>query len=174
MLCRFAGVFLKGAKKRAGVDELYGKISAKLDILDECEKNGTKSVDAPSDIFGELVSDILSFGLEGENAMLAGSIGFNTGKWIYIADALDDMADDARSNSYNPFNLMFPDGFSESDREMIKGAFVYRLAEIERAVDLIECDDASLKGIIYNIIYCGMKNKSDEISDRVLSVKKGD
>ena len=67
---------------------------------------------------------------------------------------------------------MFPEGIPEKDREMIKGAFVYYLAQIEKAADLIECPDESLKGIIYNIIYCGMKNKSDKIADKILSDKK--
>lgn len=172
LLYGVVGVFLKGAKKRAGLDDLYGKMTEKLEKLDECEKKGTKSVDIPSDIFGELVSDILSYGLDGETAAIAKSIGFYTGKWIYTADALDDMKKDAKSGSYNPFNLMFPEGIPEKDGEMIKGAFVHSLAGIEMAADLIECSDESLKGIIYNIIYCGMKRKSDEITDKIITAVK--
>ena len=84
----------------------------------------------------------------------------------------DDMKKDAKSGSYNPFNLMFPEGIPEKDREMIKGAFVHSLAAIEMAADLIECSDESLKGIIYNIIYCGMKRKSDEITDKIITAVK--
>ena len=104
--------------------------------------------------------------------IIGGGIGFYTGKWIYTADALDDMKKDAKSGSYNPFNLMFPEGIPEKDREMIKGAFVHSLAGIEMAADLIECSDESLKGIIYNIIYCGMKRKSDEITDKIITAVK--
>ena len=43
---------------------------------------------------------------------------------------------------------------------------------LSMAADLIECSDESLKGIIYNIIYCGMKRKSDEITDKIITAVK--
>ena len=164
------GVF-KGAKKRAGLDDLSEKVSEHLKLLNECEKNRTASVDIPSDIFGNLTADILSYGLEGEIAVIARNIGFFTGKWIYAIDALDDMKDDYKSGSYNPFCIMYGESLPESNSEMIKGAFMHWLAQIEVSVDLIDFDDDSLKGIIYNILYYGMKNKFCEITDK-MSVKR--
>lgn len=171
---KLAKVFFSGAKKRAGLDELYAKTVSHLDELAQCENNKEKSIDIPSDIFGRLTSDILSYGLEGENAVIAKSIGFYTGKWIYAVDALDDMADDRKNGSYNPFCLVFENGIEEKEAVMIKGAFMHWLSEIEKSADLIDFADDSLKGILYNVIYYGMKNKSDEITDKVLlQIKKG-
>lgn len=168
-LSRALRVLFKSAKKRAGLEDLYGKMTHHLSLLTECEKNGTKSVDIPSDIFGKLTSDVLSYGLEGEIEQIAKNIGFYAGKWIYAADALDDMKDDIKSGSYNPFYLVFGEKTDSSDAEMIKGCFMHWLCEIEKAADLIDFADDSLKGIIYNVIYLGMKKKSDEITDKLIT-----
>jgi hypothetical protein len=52
---------------------------------------------------------------------------------------------------------------------LVKSAFVALLAEAERALDLIDFADDSLKAIIYNIIYEGMRRRSDEIAEKAFS-----
>ncbi len=167
--------FFSSAKKRAGISELYEQIEMYLSELSECERKKTASVDIPAEIFGKLTSEVLSFGLEGENAAIAKEIGFYTGKWIYTVDALDDLKDDIKSGSYNPFYLTFGEDAHKYNVQMIKSAFVQMLAEIEKAADLIEFEDDSLRGIVYNLIYYGMKNKSDKIAEKVFgTAEKGD
>ena len=160
------------SKKRAGLAQLYEKISSHLERLSECEGQRVASVDVPAQIFGDLTADILSYKLDGKQERIAKTIGFHTGKWIYAVDALDDMKDDIKTGSYNPFVLMYGDGLTKENAHMIKSAFVQVLAEIERATDLADIQDDDLKGIIYNIIYYGMKRKSDEIADNAIKENK--
>lgn len=163
------------AKKRAGLSELYEQIESFLSELSECESAKTASVDIPAEIFGRLTAEVLSFGLEGQNAVIAKSIGFYTGKWIYTIDALDDLKDDIKSGSYNPFYLTFGKDSDKYNVDLIKSAFVQMLAEIEKAADLIDFADDSLRGIVYNLIYYGMKNKSDKITEKDFGTdEKGD
>lgn len=168
LFCKTARLLFKRARNKAGMIDLYEKMVLRLDELAGCENEKTASVDIPSDIFGNLVAEFLSYGLQEENKAVASTIGFYAGKWIYTIDALDDMEKDRKSGSYNPFCLIYKDGLTCDGREMIKGAFVSWLSEIERALDLIDYTDDTLKGIVYNILYCGMKYKSDEITERAI------
>lgn len=160
--------FFHYSKKRAGYKELYEVMRELLAELSECEKERTASVDIPADIFGRLTAEIFSFGLcDEKDKRLAYTVGFYTGKWIYAADALDDIKSDAKTGSYNPFVLIYPRGIPESSHDMIKSAFTHSLVEIEKALDLADITDASLKALVYNIVCEGMNRKSSEILSKL-------
>ena len=144
----------KSAKRRAALDELYGKIEEKLNELSDIEQKKIESVDAPAEVFGKLLGEVFAFGFEGNNAALAREIGFRTGRWIYAVDAADDIDEDKKSGGYNPFLLLWGENIDESRRDTIEMALKYDLTSLAAAVDLID-ESQSLK-VIKNIIYLGM------------------
>ena len=81
---------------KAGLSELDAKVSEGLRSLAELEGRELPSVDAPAEIFGNILADIVSFGLEESARRIACAVGKSVGKWIYIIDALDDLADDEK------------------------------------------------------------------------------
>ncbi len=165
--------FFAYAKKRANAPDLYDKINEKLRALSKLENEKCASVDLPANVFGELTGEIFKYGLSENDKKLAQNVGYHTGKWIYACDALDDLKKDLKSGSYNPFLLLFEEKMPENEVELIKSAFVDELAQIEKALDLVDYADDALKAILYNIVYEGMKRKSDSVADSVLN-DKGD
>ena len=153
--------FVAGARKkalRAGLTELDKSIHAKLCELSELEAQRLASVDAPATIFGDILSLICSYGLDGADARIAAQIGRSVGKWIYSVDALDDMQSDAKRGRYNPFLLLY--GGQTLSKEQLAGvADALRAAlasEAETALDLVECDNRIIKNIVDNIMFLGL------------------
>lgn len=104
---RIALWFASPMKRRAvkKYPALDGIVSKPLAELNELEKSGETCIDRVADCFARMLSDVASFGLEGDNARIAANCGYHTGRFIYIADALDDIEDDAASGSYNAILL---------------------------------------------------------------------
>lgn len=164
---RFAMLFVRGMRRRAaralpGLDE---RISALLGGLSALEREKCASVDLPAEIFGELTADILSYGLEGASASTARQIGLHIGKWIYIADALDDYKGDISKGRYNPFAALWADGIPEESLAGIRAALTHELMDAELGFDLLDYgDNALLRGVVSNIIYCGMPRRATELA----------
>jgi len=151
---RTARPFFASAKKRADLSELYAKIEAHLSALSAVEEEKRPSVDAPAEIFGNLLADVFAYGLEGDAKKIAQEIGFRTGRFIYAADAADDMAEDAKKGNYNPFLLLYGGELTAEQRSVAEMAMRYDLQALAAAVDLI--DGHPLLPILRNIIYLGM------------------
>ena len=135
--------------------------------LAEVEKQKLSSVDTPANIFGTMLSVIMSHGLEQNSAnfKVAEQVGFYIGKWIYIIDALDDYSEDIEKNRYNPFIYLY-DGqeLTKEYRDDISTALTATLIEAEKGFDLIEFKQVpDIINIIQNIIYLGMPSVAEKI-----------
>ena len=162
----FAKPFVKRARKkalRAGLSQLDERIAQNLCKLSELEAQRMASVDAPAEVFGDILADIVSYGFEGHDARIAATVGKGIGKWIYIIDALDDLEDDAKKERYNPF-LMLYGGMPEKEALMsMDDALKNELCDVESAVDLIDFENEMVQNIICNILYIGCPAKVKEI-----------
>ena len=160
--------FVSHARKKAlrsdeALAELDQKTAQNLARLSELEAQRLPSVDAPARIFGEILADIVSFGLEGSDARIAYSVGMGVGKWIYIADALDDLEDDAKKERYNPFILLYGGAPEKSALVGMQDALKNELYDVESALDLIDFQSDIAKEIISNILYIGCPQRIKEI-----------
>lgn len=151
------GIAYKRAKK--GYEELDSIIKGKLEELNLLEKEKIRSADRPAAIFGELIAYVTSYGMENEGSrLIASTIGNAVGKFIYISDALDDIEEDRKNNSYNPFLLLF-DGapLDEAKKLDIEGAIKSILKKGADALDLATLEGRrDIEGLIRNIITIGM------------------
>ncbi len=168
---RLALPWIRSARRRAlrsGLSELDERIGAGLVRLAEIETEKRPSVDLPAEVFGEILAEIVSFRLEGDAHRVACAIGRSVGKWIYMADALDDWREDAEKGRYNPFHLLFG-GKMPSTEELasIGDALKNELFAAEAAVDLIEFNHTDIKNIVLNILYLGMPKRIDQIAREV-------
>jgi hypothetical protein len=159
--------FVKSWRKkamRAGLSELDVKIGELLTRLSEIESKRLPSVDEPAAVFGEILGELTAFGLDGAQARIGYQLGRCVGKWIYMADALDDMADDEEKGRYNPFLLLYggrrPAG---EELTLIAEALKAELLGAEGAADLIETDKEPVKNVIENILYLGMPETAEKI-----------
>ena len=171
--------FVAHSRRKAlkmGLKPLDEKISEELRRLSDLEKERKKSVDLPAKIFGDILGEIMSYGIEGTEGRIGRAFGQAVGKWIYTADALEDWKDDAQKGRYNPFYLLYEKNApTEDELEGIKSALKNQLIEAEGAFDLCDFESNDLKNVIMNVLYLGMPNRIEEIDfkDKKDKDKKG-
>lgn len=137
--------------------ELDTRVADGLAKLSDIEKQSTTSVDMPADAFGDVLADIMSFGLVGSDEKIMKSIGKHIGRWIYIIDAADDADEDIKNGRYNAFVCFYGGNIPNDDRQGIADALKLELLAAEPAFDLIDYYGVSdIEGIVKNIIYRGM------------------
>lgn len=96
-------------------------------------------------------------------------IGYHMGKWIYLADAIDDIEENIRSGAYNPLLFRFgydagretPQAFRTRIEEDLKFNLYHYLAMVSNYMNSL--DIKKNQGIIENIIYFGLNRKTEEI-----------
>ena len=84
---------------------------------------------------------------------------YHLGRYIYILDAVDDYADDARSGGYNPLIYRFETGggsLTEEQRESLALTLRHSEGLIASAYELREKN--VYDPIISNIIYLGLES----------------
>ena len=134
---------------------LEQSVASHLHRLHELEAAKEQSADAPAEIFGRLLGEIASFGLPASEGRIAYEICFHMGKWIYFADALDDLEKDQKTGNYNPF-LVYDDKELNQIAEFVIDAMVMERSAISRAVALIDFEDKDIKAILDNILEEGL------------------
>ena len=172
----FTRIFLLPAvssmKKRAfrkadGISGLDEVCKQKLSLLSDIEVNDAAepSIDIPAGIFGELLGELMAHGFEDSKKKIAYSAGFHLGKWIYVADALDDIEKDIQTSSYNPFLRLYGSVPSTEQLSDIELALKNELFGLEAALDLIDYgDNVTAKELVNNVIYLGMPKKIENIT----------
>ena len=154
----------KAIKNNPDLLSLDRSISKKLEELSALEKSECVSVDTPAACFGDILGEIMSFGYEGSDARIAFELGRHVGAWIYVADALDDMREDAKKGRYNPLLKLYGGKIPNQDElSLIYDATKNKLFAAESAFDLIDTDDEGIKNILSNILYLGIPKKTSDI-----------
>jgi hypothetical protein len=168
--------FVKHSAKKAlgsGYAELDRWVEEGLARLSSFEAQANPSVDEPAELFGEILGEIMAYGLDGIGARIAYSLGKAVGAWIYIADALDDMRDDKEKGRYNPILLLY--GGRVPDSEELTGisiALKNRLFEATDALDLMDFESVELKNILTNLLCLGMPERIEKIISGARSREK--
>lgn len=174
---------LAGGKHRAErkYSELGAVVREKLDQLSELEQHPIPSADAYAEVFGSLMGEILSFGLEQPSARIGYTIGFHLGKWVYLLDAVNDFDEDMRKGRFNPLEHLFgTQELSLEQKQEIRIAMTAELMAAETAFDLLTYrgNGDERRGIIRNVLYFGMPDAMDlalgEIDQKHKGVKNRD
>ena len=101
---RFArSVFKKAFNKARGiVPEVERIVREKYAALRELEIKNETSIDRASDCFASMLRGVCE-DIAGKTDENFAALTYNIGKFVYLADALDDTGDDKKSGNYNPF-----------------------------------------------------------------------
>jgi len=100
-------IFKHIKKKSDNFEGLNDIVQKGLDATANAEANKCDSPDRAADGFAVMMKEIASYGLEGEKKLIAEHCGYHIGRFIYLADAYDDLESDAKSGNYNPFILKY-------------------------------------------------------------------
>lgn len=152
-------LFAKRMKRKAGYEDISEKIKEYLDTLSLLEKKDTFSPDELAECFGHVTETVFSYGLEEDKKRIAEEIGFHIGKWIYFADAADDLGKDRKIGAFNPFKNYY-------SKESCQTAMLHELQSASLALDLASADESDCKAIAENIIRLGMPRRAEQILER--------
>ena len=150
--------------------DLAAAIEEALARLHETEDARTSSALTAAGDFAVVMQRIFLEGLpgadEGTRRILSEFAGA-LGRWIYLADALDDLEEDLENGTYNPF-LYEHDGYGSKAEDLLpvirEEAAILLYHELENAAKAYELlDPRQNRGILDNILYLGMRRKTDEL-----------
>lgn len=161
-IAHLVSIFFKKTDK--DLVPLEGKICALIDELSIKESEKCGSVDTVANIFGQILKEIASFGLDGVEKRIAENVGMHLGRWIYVIDACDDHQKDVRSGLYNPLIYAFGNELSEENRNTLRCAAILELEAMSKSVELIDFSvHRDMEGIIKNTVYMGMVRETDRV-----------
>lgn len=137
--------------------ELAQSVAASLAALAVHERGHTPCTDEPSDAFGTLMRAIILFapGLAGAEQTACGWMFYNLGRWIYLADAWDDLEKDANTHAYNPFLAA---GTTPEEAAFLLNV---SLTEAQRGYDLVTMNGPH--GLIDNIMELGCRARTRQL-----------
>ncbi len=113
------GAYRKARERRPCFDEA---VRRQLKQLRELEEARCPSLDEPADAFAQLLAAAAGEAADPVKRRVLEQMLYHLGRWIYLVDAADDLADDFASGSYNPLLCRFglPKGtLTEEARESL-------------------------------------------------------
>ena len=151
-------------KDRAeGMSEVRNAVSTSLRRLAEIEERNICDADEAADAFAVLCGELFRLSPSPDTAKKTLYwLGYNLGRWIYLADAWDDLERDIKKGSYNPFKS----GESFEEIKKTKGVqmeeiLAFTLAEAAAAFDLLKI--RRYRTLLENIIYVGLPARLREV-----------
>ena len=156
MMIFFSRYRKKAVKKYSDIDVFAADMMSEQSRLEE---NNELSIDHVADPSAKLLQYIFSYGLSGDAERVLSHMGYCIGKWVYVADALDDYDDDLKKRNYNPFKEY------DKTTAVEKAVSLLNTCNVEAAADYELISPKRYKGIIANILYLGMPERIKMITD---------
>ena len=168
----FWAAYKRAARRHPTLD---ASVKQHLDRLGSMERGeiATLGAEEYAEEFGHLMGDVFAEGLTENQARIAFAVGDSIGRWIYLIDAADDFAQDARRGRFNALSAVFGSEPRESDWENLRLALTAHLMNAERALLLI--DDGKtpeLREILFNILYLGLPATAQRITKKDITEPK--
>ncbi len=165
---RASRAMLKRAFTRAqkAYPAMWTEIERSYAVLSAVEKSNTKSIDRAADPFACLMAILPSYIIGRETDDNLKILCYNIGKFVYLADALDDITDDFGAKRYNPFLAAYG-GFTNrkefiaAHRADLEFCFAAVCARAQNALDKLTFSQS--RSLIRNIVCDGMRKKAEEL-----------
>lgn len=161
-------IFKRIGKKSDNFDGLKNIIEKGISYTRTIENDKCISPDRAADGFGTMMKEIVSYGLDGNEKLIAENCGYHVGRYIYLIDALDDIEQDERTHNYNPFIMHY--GSAENalnNMEQIKETLFDSLNAFSNYYALsINGSLNSIDRIIFNIIELGGRQAVEHVCER--------
>lgn len=157
-------------KSKTRIGDIAEQTENTLNKLHEFERKQSNNIDAVSDCYATIISDLLVDMVNTSNNDFEAVkwIGYNIGKWIYILDSVEDIEEDLSSGAYNPLLKRYPlkdkeemNTYKKRIEEKLSFVLFSCLEQASSTFDLI--DKKVNSGIIRNILYEGMYHTTHKI-----------
>ena len=145
------------------------RLGMALSELSALENEKSPSADATAGRFGEALGIVFSGGLEGEAAEKAYRAGAAVGRFVYVCDAAEDLADDIRKDRYNPLRYGWGDLALGDDgrpsgmvRESIRISLPSDIGELAEDADALDPSNP-MTPIVRNTVYMGLPKTMERV-----------
>ena len=152
---RFARLLFRRAYRRAAAaqPEFDGQVREGLARLRALEEARSPQLDRAADAFaGILACASRAVPREGERRAMA-QLLYHLGRWIYLADARDDLEEDKQSGRYNPLDARFQ-GRAREERGYLDTTATHSLRLAGSAAELLELGE--WVPVVENVLYFGL------------------
>ena len=156
-------LFLRKAEKKAAnaYPQTAQCIDAQLEAQRTYEQAGCAVPDQAAEPTARMLAHMLAhFARDDEERRILDVIGYQLGRWIYLADAVDDLSDDLKKEQYNPLALRFGLTKQSSAEERAQAvAYAKEIlcaneVRIAGAYELLQL--SRLQPVLNNLIYEGL------------------
>lgn len=143
----FKNKYLKAKMKYPDLDL---EIAQTMNNINKLEMSKCSDVEQIGSIFGNLIGKIATYNNQTTINKELYKIGFYLGKYIYLADCIDDLEKDIRKDRFNPFRYM-----EKIDYQKIKNLAEKYITNIEEIIVKINLHET--QNIINNVISEGLR-----------------
>lgn len=163
----FGHAYRKAQRRHPSLDRAISEYLSAISRL-ETGQDPFVGADAIAEQFGGLMETVFAYRLQGNDARIAAAIGRSVGRWIYLADAADDLEEDRKKGRFNPFINLFGNTLTEENKDTLRQAMTVHLCEAERAFLLMDRFPApELEAIISNVLYLGLPSTLERITQGI-------
>ena len=152
----------KAAKKHT---ELSQEIDGFLALQTEYERDWGTSLDRCCHPSAAALAEIASYGFENPaQKRILSRVGYCIGKWVYLADALDDFEDDRKKGRFNALLSRYEGESFESVSKKAMAEMNVCISEAIAAFELL--DIRNFRDILENILYKGLPAEQEKIAEK--------
>ena len=160
------------ARARARLPEADCEVIAALEDLQALERDRCDSMDRAADASARMTAAVVPRTGDDRERVLR-QMFYHVGRWVYLLDAAQDVAEDLEQGNYNPVVLRY--GLQSPDlteiRQPLERTLERSLADICMAYDLLDFGrDADL---VRNIIFLGMPLVTKQVLDGTYQTNGG-
>ena len=148
--------------------EIEEIIKKSMTLQSEAEKKKDVCLDEAAHPSADALGRIMSLGFSGEKADALYTPGYMIGRIVYIIDAADDLEDDIKNGSFNPFKGEYGDIKNPAVREK----FAARVREIfnltqSSALDALDSlEKKRFEDILENIVFDGIEASISKVLEK--------
>lgn len=168
--------FRRGYRRAKKTHPVFNEIITKqYNILRKLEQENCDSIDKAADAFANMLLYLSSEILKDMDCKQMQSIAYNIGRWIYLADAADDLESDFKKKNYNPYLAAFKDfenlpQFMEKHKKDIEFSMLCSSSKIREGINNLNFNFNI--DLISNITEKGIPNRSRIILEGTKKCKK--
>ncbi|MDE7165111.1 MAG: hypothetical protein K2O04_06815 [Clostridiales bacterium] len=153
--------------------EIQAAIERAYDLQRKVEQSGVTSIDRAADPFASLLKTLpdLILGVQTDDNLKG--LCYNIGKFVYLADALDDITEDFKHKRYNPFLAAYGEftdrkSFIAAHKDELEFCFNSVCGRAQACCNGLRFSQSY--SLIRNIVFKGLPDKAAELlrSDRKL------
>lgn len=155
LVARVLSLVLRPAYRRAAREyaDFDCAVQQCLRELRELELTSCPSIDRTADTFARILQSAAPRTESAERDRSVSQLLYHVGRWIYLTDAWDDLAEDRAAGSYNPLLFRYPnDPESHGEELRLTLRHSLNLAASAYRLESFHC----WSGVLENILYLGL------------------